>query len=208
MKNKVAGNKTMQRLTVNSPLFTNIHKHIDLSGPEMANLGSFFSIRGYQRKELLLSQGQVCKKLFFVEDGSLRAFNLNEEGKEATMMFAVQDWWITDMYCFANQKPAMLSLEALEDSRVAVLDFDSFELLLQRLPKFERFFRILFQNAYAREQLRVLDALSLTTEERYLGFLTKYPKIAKKITQKQIASYLGVTPEFLSSIKKKNKIVS
>jgi len=106
------------------------------------------------------------------------------------------------MYCFANQKPAMLSLEALEDSTLFVLDYPSFEGLLQELPKFERFFRILFQNAYAREQLRTLDAISLPTEERYLRFLAKYPQIVEKVTQKQIASYLGVTPEFLSSIKK------
>jgi len=118
-------------------------------------------------------------------------------------MFAVKVWWITDMNCFANQKPALLSLEALEDSKVFVLDFDFFEILTSSLPTFERFFRILFQNAYAREQLRIQDSISLSTEERYLGFLKKYPQIAEKVTQKQIASYLGVTPEFLSTVKQK-----
>jgi len=118
-------------------------------------------------------------------------------------MFGIEDWWITDMYCFANQKPAMLSLETLEETSVFTLDFDSFEHLLQKLPKFERLFRILFQNAYSREQLRVLDSISLSTEERYYKFVNKYPNLAKKVTQKQIASYLGVTPEFLSSVKKK-----
>ena len=189
-------------LTDDSHLFANIQKHIDLNALDIKYLKSIFSIKEIKKKELVLSQGQVCKKLFFVEQGSLRAFNSNEAGKEATLMFAVKDWWITDIYCFANQKPAMLSLEALEDSRVVVLDFNAFEILLQRLPKFERFFRILFQNAYAREQLRILDAISLATEERDRRFVTKYTQIVEKVTQKQIATYLGVTPEFLSSVKK------
>lgn len=203
MKNKNSKNGMGHRLTVDSLLFSNIRKHIDLDSSDKAYLQSVFSVREYQKKDLLLTQNQVCKKLFFVAQGSLRAFHLSEEGKEATMMFAVQDWWITDMYCFSNQRQAMVSLEALEDSEVAVLDFDALQRLLGALPKFERFFRILFQNAYAREQLRILDAISFTTEERYHRFVSKYPHIAKKVTQKQIASYLGVTPEFLSSIKKK-----
>ncbi|MEP3210521.1 MAG: Crp/Fnr family transcriptional regulator [Maribacter sp.] len=166
-------------------------------------LASIFSVHTFAKKTLLQHQGQLCKKLFFVEEGSLRAFSVNEEGKEATIMFAVDDWWITDMYCFSKQLPAMVSLEALEDTKVVALNFEAFENLLARLPKFERFFRILFQNAYAREQLRALDSISLSTEERYRRFLIKYPQIVEKVTQKQIASYLGVTPEFLSSVKKK-----
>ncbi|QCX02346.1 Crp/Fnr family transcriptional regulator [Aggregatimonas sangjinii] len=180
-----------------------MRKHIDLDGSEKIYLEGLVAVKTYQKNELLLDQGQVCKNLFFVEEGSLRAYHLNREGKEATIMFAIEDWWISDMYCFANQKPAMVSLEALEASKVVALSFDVFGLLVQRLPKFERFFRILFQNAYAREQLRILDAISFTTEQRYHRFVSKYPHIAKKVTQKQIASYLGVTPEFLSSVKKK-----
>lgn len=186
-----------------SKLFYNIQKHISLEGSDKEYLKSIFSLADIPRKELLLHQGRSCSKLFFVDSGSLRAYNLTEEGKEATVMFAVQDWWVTDMHGFLNQKPAMLSLEALEDSIVLELDFDSFEILLETLPKFERFFRILFQNAYVREQLRVLDSISLSTEERYDKFRAKYPQIVEKVTQKQIASYLGITPEFLSTVKKK-----
>lgn len=118
-------------------------------------------------------------------------------------MFAVQDWWITDMDSFINRKPALLSIKALETSGVIEWSFDWLEELYDKFPKFERFFRILFQNAYIREQRRVLHNISLTTEERYRQFVESYPAIVKKITQKQIASYLGVTPEFLSSVKKK-----
>jgi CRP-like cAMP-binding protein len=119
-------------------------------------------------------------------------------------MFAIKDWWITDMYCFLNQKPALLNIEALEESRVLQLKFAHLEELYKKIPKFERFFRILMQNAYVREQLRVLDTISLTTEERYYRFIHKYPQIVKRVSQKQIASYLGVTPEFLSTVKRKS----
>jgi len=183
-------------------LFDTIEKHISLDDSDKEYLKSIFSVTDIPRKELLLKQGESCSKLFFVDSGSLRAYNLTEEGKEATIMFAVPDWWVTDMCGFLNQKPAMLALEALENSIVFELGFDSFETLLEKLPKFERFFRILFQNAYVREQLRVLDSISLSTEERYDRFRAKYPQIVEKVTQKQIASYLGVTPEFLSTVKK------
>ena len=141
--------------------------------------------------------------LFFVESGSFRAYHLNKDGKESTIMFAPEDWWVTDMNAFLNGTPSLLSLEALEDSKIYAIGRKNFDLALDKIPQLERFFRILFQRAYIREQLRVLDNISLTTEERYLNFISKYPQLVQKVTQKQIASYLGVTPEFLSSLKKK-----
>ncbi len=184
-------------------IFKNIQKHISLSDSEKELFISLLIEKEIVKKEIVLEQGSISRKLYFVEFGSLRAFNVNTEGKESTIMFAVRDWWITDMNSFVNQKPALLSIEALEVSRLIEFDYSTLEELYKRLPKFERFFRIIFQNAYIREQLRVLDNISFTTEQRYIRFIQKYPQIVQKVTQKQIASYLGVTPEFLSSIKKK-----
>ncbi len=184
-------------------IFRNIEKHVALSDAEKAHVLSVLVVKPVRKKELILKTGQICKRLYFVESGSLRAFAVNREGKESTIMFAVQDWWITDMDCFVNRKPTSLSIEALENSEVVGLNFHALEELYQKVPKFERFFRILFQNAYVREQQRALHSISFTTEERYWQFVKKYPAIAEKVTQKQIASYLGVTPEFLSSVKKK-----
>ena len=127
---------------------------------------------------------------------------MDKDGKESTIMFAVSDWWITDMFCFLNEKPAMMYIEAIEDSSIFQLSKADFEKLFANVPKFERFFRILMQNAYTREQLRVIENLSLSAEERYDSFLAKYPQIVQQVTQKQIASYLGITPEFLSAIRK------
>ena len=184
-------------------ILLNIQKHIQLNDDEKARINASFCDANFGKNEVIIEQSRLCKKLFYVEEGSLRAFNVNQHGKESTIMFAIKDWWITDMYSFTNKTQALLSIETLEDSRLRSIDFESLEGLFETMPKMERLFRILFQKAYIREQLRVLDNISLSTEERYGQFLLKYPQIAEKVTQKQIASYLGVTPEFLSTIKKK-----
>ncbi len=184
-------------------IFSNIQKHISLSESEKLYLRNALPVKELKRKELVLRQGQICRNLYYVESGSLRAFNLNDDGKESTIMFAIRDWWVTDMNGFVNQKKAQLSIEALEHCRLLELSYDLLERLYTEIPKFERFFRILFQNAYIREQQRAFHNIALSTEQRYQYFIDKYPDIVEKITQKQIATYLGVTPEFLSAVKKK-----
>lgn len=184
-------------------IFKNIEKHISLNDSEKQYLKSSFSLREVSKKETILEQGNTCKNLYFVEYGSFRAYNVDQNGRESTIMFAVKDWWITDMDCFVNRKPALLSIEALEPSGIFEWNSDWLDQLYEKIPKFERFFRILFQKAYIREQKRALHSISLTTEERYRQFVENYPAIVEKVTQKQIASYLGVTPEFLSAVKKK-----
>ena len=154
---------------------------------------------------LVLKEGQICKYISYVHSWALRAYCIDKEGREATIMFAPADWWVTDMFCFLNNKPAMMYIEAIEDSCIFQLSKEQLDKLFCTVPKFERFFRILMQNAYTREQLRVIENLSLTAEERYNSFLHKYPHIASTVTQKQIASYLGITPEFLSVIRKNKR---
>ncbi len=184
-------------------LLKNIAKHIHLSSEEAEYVTSLFTFKPVSKKTLLLKEDQVCRHINYVHSGALRAYHVNVESKETTVMFAVADWWITDMFCFANTKPAMINIEAIEDSCIFQLSKENLDKLFETLPKWERFFRILMQNAYIREQLRMIERLSLPAEERYDNFLAKYPLITKHISQKQIASYLGITPEFLSSIRKK-----
>jgi len=150
---------------------------------------------------MLLHQNEVCKSIYFVNAGAIRAYYSDKQDKETTIMFGVADWWITDMYSFLNQQPALMNLEALEASEVLELSKSNMDQLYIDVPKFERFFRIIIQNAYVREQVRVIHNLSKTAEERYEIFMQKYPHIAARVTQKQIASYLGITPEFLSAIR-------
>jgi CRP-like cAMP-binding protein len=183
-------------------ILSNIAKHISLDKEEIARFISVIKQQQLSKKELILREGQVCKNISFVYSGTLRAYYLDKEGKEATIMFALKDWWITDMFCFINQRPAMLNIEAIENSYIFQLQKNDLDKLYSEVPKFERFFRIIMQNAYIREQLRVIQNLTLTAEEQYNNFLGKYPDVVKNVTQKQIASYLGITPEFLSAIRR------
>lgn len=182
-------------------ILNNISKHISPDKEEIAYFTSLLKPRQLVKKNFILKEGQLCKYISFVNSGTLRAYYLDKEGRESTIMFAITDWWITDMYCYINRLPAMLNIEAVENSSIFQLQKDHFDKLLLKVPKFERFFRVIMQNAYIREQLRVIQNLSLSAEQRYDNFLSKYPQVAKKVTQKQIASYLGITPEFLSTIR-------
>ena len=187
-------------------ILKNVAKHISLNEEETAFFIALLEQEEIAKKDFILKEGQLCKNISYVHSGTLRAYYVDKDGRESTIMFAVTDWWITDMFCFINQLPAMLHIEALEQSTILQLSKNNFDTLCNSVPRFERFFRIIMQNAYIREQLRVLENLSLTAEERYNNFLEKYPQIAQQVTQKQIASYLGITPEFLSTIRaNKNK---
>jgi CRP-like cAMP-binding protein len=182
-------------------ILQNVAKHIALNEKEASFFIALLQQQQVAKKDFILQEGQLCKSISYVHSGILRAYYADKEGRESTIMFAIADWWITDMYCFINQQPAMLSIEAIENSNIFQLSKNNFDLLCHEVPKFERFFRIIMQNAYIREQLRVIQNLSLTAEERYHSFIEKYPQIVQQVTQKQIASYLGITPEFLSAIR-------
>jgi len=184
------------------PILHNIGKHIALEPDEAAFFTALLQYRDLPKKEHLLKEGQLCRTINYVESGALRAFHCSPDGRDSTIMFAIADWWITDMYCFVTEQPAMQNIVAIDDSCVWQLKKDDLERLYIKVPKFERFFRIIMQNSYIREQLRVLQNLSLSAEERYDIFLNKYPQLTPYVSQKQIASYLGVTPEFLSTVRR------
>lgn len=186
-------------------ILSNIKKHITLTISEEQYFCSQITYCKVTKNEPVLRRGDICNNIYFVNSGTLSAFYRTIEGKESTIMFAIRDWWITDMNSFTTERPAMLDIEALEESSLFALSNDKLKLLYTKVPSFEKYFRILFSNAYVREQLRALDNITFTTEERYNRFVVKYPQIVEKVSQKRIASYLGVTPEFLSTVKKKNR---
>lgn len=186
-----------------SGILQNIAKHILLEKEEVSYFTSMLTKKEIRRKELVLKEGQSCTSINYVQAGTLRAFYCDKDNNESIIMFAINDWWITDMYSFTTEKPSMLTIEALEDSSIFQLQKTDLEQLYIKIPKFEKFFRIIMQNAYVREQLRVIQNLSMTAEERHTNFLKKYPQFASRVPLKQIASYLGITPEFLSVLRKK-----
>lgn len=186
-------------------LLNNIQKHIVLRDEEREFILSLFNSRTIKRKEFLLKEGEPCATFNYVLSGALRSYYRDADDKETTQMFAVADWWITDMPCFVNELNAMVNIEAISDTSVLTITKSNLDLLLIQMPKFERFLRIIMQNAYVREQLRAIHLLSQPAEVRYNNFIKQYPSIFNQVTQKNIASYLGVTPEFLSAIRSKGR---
>jgi len=156
-----------------------------------------------RKKELLLQQGEVCKTENYLLSGCMRTFKLNERGEEQTVQFGIEDWWVGDLYSFLTQTPASYSIEALEDTVVAQITKENLDRLYQQVPKFDRFFRLILQNAFIAQQDRIHRSLSWSAEERYDDFSKKYPQLEQRVAQKHIASYLGITPVFLSMLRRK-----
>jgi CRP-like cAMP-binding protein len=186
-----------------SLILKNVCKHIELNDKEKKLFLSLLEPRTLKRKEIYLDAGELCKYSAFVLDGALKSFTLDAEGKEHILSFATSDWWIADMYSYISRKPSVLTIEAIADSEVLLLSWENQQLLFERVTKFERFFRILIENALVANQQRLIDNLSSTAEERYLHFIKKYPIIPSCVPQHNIASYLGITPEFLSKIRRR-----
>jgi CRP-like cAMP-binding protein len=182
-------------------LLTNISKYIHLNGEEKNIFLNYLQPRCFKRKEYLLHDGEVCKYSAFVTAGCLRGYTVDKNGGEHVLSFAPPDWWMGDMYSLIAQKPGILNIEALEDTETIILTKANQEKLYVAVPKFERFFRILTENALVAYQQRIIDNLSLTAEERYGLFCKRYPTLIDHLPHKQIASYIGVTPEFFSRMR-------
>ena len=179
----------------------NILKHVAISASEQELFLSKTETRQYKAKTIILNAGEICEHSYFVNSGVLRSFNINDNIVEHVLSFACSGWWIGDMYSLLSQKPGNLFIEVIEDAEVVLLSKEHQESLYLEIPKLERFFRILTENSLVANQERLMDNLSLTAEERFEKFCKKYPTLIQKVPQKQIASYIGVTPEFFSKMK-------
>ncbi|MFN8324466.1 MAG: Crp/Fnr family transcriptional regulator [Flavobacteriaceae bacterium] len=182
-------------------ILENISKIVTLTPQEQALFLSNVETKNYKAKTIILNAGEICKHSYFVNSGLLRSFNINDNIVEHVLQFACEGWWIGDMYSLLSQKPGNLFIEVMEDSEVVLLPKENQEKLYAEIPKLERFFRILTENSLVSNQERLMDNLSLTAEERFEKFCKKYPTLIQKVPQKQIASYIGVTPEFFSKMK-------
>lgn len=181
----------------------NVNRHISLTPEEEALWRGLLRTRSVQRGEHLLQVGDVSRHQYYVVSGCLRTYLVGEDGKEHILQFAPEDWWTGNMASMLKQQPSQLIIEALEDTEVLAIDRAGQEQLYERIPKFERFFRILITNAFIAQQRRTLSSLSKTAEERYAEFRKLYPSLDGRVAQKHIASYLGMTPEFLSTVRKR-----
>jgi CRP-like cAMP-binding protein len=185
------------------PLIEYFNRLLPLNEEEKAVVETVFNERRVKRRQFILQEGDVCKLNTFVIEGCFRMFLVDENGKEHNLQFAIENWWIGDIGSFHAEEPSKLNIEALENSVVLQIKKEDQLKLFVDYPKFNRIFRVFTENALVSAQRRILQNISSTAEERYLDFLERYPYFFNRISNVQIASYLGVTPEFLSTIRKK-----
>ncbi|MDF7814205.1 Crp/Fnr family transcriptional regulator [Hymenobacter sp. YC55] len=185
-------------------ILANVARHITLTPDEEAYFTALLVPQHVPRYGFVLQAGQRAPYLTFVVQGCVRTYATDARGKEHILAFATEGWWCMDSTAFFHGTPATLSLQALEPTQVLHLSLEHMEALCQQVPKFERFFRILSQNGFQHLQRRIEALLKLTAEVRFARFQHQHPRLHQRVAQKHIAAYLGVTPEFLSMLRKKN----
>jgi CRP-like cAMP-binding protein len=181
----------------------NVTRLVKLSPGEIELVLDKTIFRRFRRGELICREGEINRYTNFINSGSIRVYHIDPDGQEHVVQLGIPNWWVSDYASFITQKPGLLYCEALEPVETFSISYDALEELYSLVPPMERFFRLLIQKAYAAFQNRVLQSLSMDAEERYLRFRNMYPDIDQQIAQKHIASYLGMSAEFLSKIKKR-----
>ncbi|GAA4158734.1 Crp/Fnr family transcriptional regulator [Chryseobacterium ginsenosidimutans] len=180
-----------------------LDKFINISEEEYSSVLSFFQILDVKKKHNLMFDGEICKSIYFVAKGCLRKFFINEKGVEHTTEFAIENWWITDTFAYERQIKSDFCIQAVERSTILVIDLQTQEELLKKHPVMERYFRMIYQRAYAASERRIRYLYEMSREELYVHFSTQYPEFIQRIPQYLIASFLGFTPEYLSEIRAK-----
>lgn len=188
------------------PLIKSISKFVKLNSEEESLIQKFWTEKTLIKGDFLLRNGETCRTDNFVVKGALKAFYINSEsGKEEILYLAVENWWATDIESFQKQKPSIYNIQAIDKTELLQIRYDSFQEMLKQIPKLERFFRIILENYIGSLQTRIIANNVFDAEHRYSDFIEKYPEISDKVPQYLIASYLGITAEFLSRIRKKHE---
>jgi CRP-like cAMP-binding protein len=183
------------------PLLSYFDRLIPLKAEEKELVRAKFHPRLFRKRQFVLQEGNVCTQFNFVVRGCLRTYKIDEKGNTHILQFATENNWINDLGSFHGVKPSALNIDALEDTVVLQISRDDLISLYKEIPKFDRIFRVLIENAFVRLQQRLLQNISSTAEERYQSFLELYPHLINRLSQVQIAAFLGVTPEFLSRLR-------
>jgi CRP-like cAMP-binding protein len=186
-------------------MFEAINRHVSRTCPfteeELRIFDSLLEVRKVKKKTYLLQPGEVCTFEAYINKGCIRNYYIDEHGSEVILQFAIEDWWSSDIGSFHEQRPSNMFIETLEDCELLVLTVETKEELLRLVPKFERVFRIMVQRNLTALQNRLMNTIALNAEEKYLDFTRRYPTIAQRVPQHHIASFLGISPEFLSKVR-------
>ena len=187
-------------------ILCNFALHIALAPEEQEQVLALLQIKKVAKRSILLRPGEIERHIYFVNKGCLRMYHTDKDRQEHNLCFYPENWWACDIVSFFKAKRATNSIQALEDTEVCYFSLPALERLFNELPRFERFFRILTQNGFDMFQRRVTSNLSKTAEQRYREFRRHYPGLEQRISQKHIASYLGITAAFLSMMRKEKDL--
>lgn len=183
-------------------LYKKISAFISINEDEFNYFKTLFVPKKLRKRQYLLQEGDVSKYQAFVEMGLMRSYTIDEKGNEHILQFASEGWWVADLSSYLTNEPSFLNIDALEDVQLLLLSKHLWEEAMKKVPALEHYFRIIIQNHLVATQKRLLQSLSETAEEKYNRFLKTYPECVQRLPQHQIASYLGVTRETLSRIRK------
>jgi len=185
------------------PLLDYFQKIIPLNEAEKLLVTELFKPRLYRKRQYVLQEGDVCNQFNFIVRGCLRMYKVDDKGDIHILQFAAENWWISNIGSFHDRKPSELNIDALEDTMVLQISHENLLSLYTKAPKFDRIFRVLIEKSFVSLQQRLLQNISSTAEERYLTFQQRYSDLSNRLPQTQIASFLGISPEFLSRLRNK-----
>ncbi|TKK67936.1 Crp/Fnr family transcriptional regulator [Ilyomonas limi] len=183
--------------------FQNFNKKVPLTQEEEVYIKNYLLPKKLRKKQYLLQEGDVCKTIAFIEKGALREYSVDDSGNEHIIQFGLEGWVISDLYSFLTGEPATYNIDAIEEAELALISKSAHEELLLKLPKYETFTRLNITGAYLAMQRRLTSIISTSLEERYTYFTSLYPNIVQRVPQHMVASYMGLTPETLSRIRRR-----
>lgn len=186
-----------------APILANVARDVSLTAVEATLFTSLLVSQQVAPNDYLVRANKPTRYLSFVNQGCVRTYITDAQGKESVLAFAIEGWWCADFTSTLARRPAVLTLQALEHTDVWHLPVAQLEALYTQVPRFERFFRLLFQRGFSQQQVRLQEQLQVPAFERYVRFQRRFPRLSQRVAQKHIASYLGITPEFLSMLRKK-----
>lgn len=190
---------------MNQNLIEYIKRYVAISQTEIDTFNSYLKPKKIKKKEFLLKEGQTCKSRYFITKGCIRLYYIDNKGNEQTIHFGIDNWWITDYESLINEVSSKLYIQAIENTELLELSQENFEKLCVDLPKTERFFRIIMEKTYIASQKRLEYMFSLSGEDLFNKFISANPEFTQRVPQYMIASYLGMTPEFVSKIRANKK---
>jgi len=195
----------VQTLFMVELLYTHFRKFISLTPEEESIAGNLFRHKKYRKHQYILQEGDVCRHESFILSGCTRTYRLDEKGQEHVLQFGPQNWWVGDLRSFLSDQPSQQNIDCLEDTELLQISKTGLEELYRQVPKTERYFRILMQNAYLSAMNRISSNLSKTALQRYQEFMILYPDIEQRIANHQVASFLGITPQSLSRLRNRQQ---